>query len=78
MNGELLQAVECYEKALDHLLRNRLFIGSIFLPATEHEEGSEEMADADALDSESFPTPGAETERKKREERVRGAGRLAL
>lgn len=59
MNGELLQAAECYEKALDHLLRNRPSgIGSIFLPATEHEEGSEEMEqDADSSRLRELPDP---------------------
>ncbi|KAM9617636.1 interferon-induced protein with tetratricopeptide repeats 3-like isoform 2-T2 [Trichechus inunguis] len=43
-NGDVLQAVECYEKELGCLLRNAPSgIGSLFLPALELEEGSEEM-----------------------------------
>ena len=59
MNGDLLQAAECYEKALDHLLKNSPSgIGSIFLPATEHEEGSEEMEqDADSSILRELPDP---------------------
>uniref|UniRef100_A0A8C3WAG6 Interferon induced protein with tetratricopeptide repeats 3 n=1 Tax=Catagonus wagneri TaxID=51154 RepID=A0A8C3WAG6_9CETA len=44
MNGDLLQAAACYEKQLGYLLRNSLSgIGSIFHPASEMEEGTEEM-----------------------------------
>ncbi|XP_010994587.1 interferon-induced protein with tetratricopeptide repeats 3 [Camelus dromedarius] len=44
MNGDLLQAAECYERELGRLLRNRPSgIGSFLLPASELEEGSEEM-----------------------------------
>ncbi|XP_004443969.2 PREDICTED: interferon-induced protein with tetratricopeptide repeats 3 [Ceratotherium simum simum] len=44
LNGDLLQAAECYEKELGRLLRNSPSgIGSIFLPASELEENSEEM-----------------------------------
>ncbi|CAI9177851.1 unnamed protein product [Rangifer tarandus platyrhynchus] len=59
MNEELLQAAECYEKALGHLLRNSPSgIGSIFLPATEREEGSEEMEqDADSSILRELPDP---------------------
>ena len=59
MNEELLQAAECYEKALGHLLRNSPSgIGSIFLPATEREEGSEEMEqDADSSTLRELPDP---------------------
>lgn len=59
MNGDLLQAAECYEKALDHLLKNSPSgIGSIFLPATEREEGSEEMEqDADSSILRELPDP---------------------
>ncbi|XP_007079339.2 interferon-induced protein with tetratricopeptide repeats 3 isoform X2 [Panthera tigris] len=43
LNGELLQAAECYEKELGHLLRNSpTGIGSFFLPSPELEQGSEE------------------------------------
>lgn len=43
-NGDLLQAVECFEKELGRLLRNSPSgISSFFLPASELEEGSEEV-----------------------------------
>ncbi|XP_037660371.1 interferon-induced protein with tetratricopeptide repeats 3-like isoform X2 [Choloepus didactylus] len=59
MDGDLLQAAECYEKELGRLLRNTPSgIGSLFLPESELEEGSEEMARAHAT-----PLPES-TERK--------------
>ncbi|XP_076981483.1 LOW QUALITY PROTEIN: interferon-induced protein with tetratricopeptide repeats 3-like [Tamandua tetradactyla] len=49
MDGDLPQAAQCYEKALGHLLRNvPSGIGSLFLPNSDLEEGSEEMAMAHA------------------------------
>nr|XP_023402707.1 interferon-induced protein with tetratricopeptide repeats 3 [Loxodonta africana] len=43
-NGDVQQAVECYEKELGRLLRNTPSgIGRLFLPASEPEKGSEEM-----------------------------------
>lgn len=43
-NGDLLQAAKCYEKELGRLLRDAPSgIGSIFLSASELEDGSEEM-----------------------------------
>ncbi|XP_045658314.1 interferon-induced protein with tetratricopeptide repeats 3-like [Ursus americanus] len=42
LNGELQQAAECFEKELGYLLRNSpTGIGSLFLPPSELEEGSE-------------------------------------
>uniref|UniRef100_A0A2K5XX94 Interferon induced protein with tetratricopeptide repeats 3 n=1 Tax=Mandrillus leucophaeus TaxID=9568 RepID=A0A2K5XX94_MANLE len=50
-NGDLLQAVKCYEKELGRLLRNAPSgIGSFFLSASELEDGSEEMGQ-DAVSS---------------------------
>uniref|UniRef100_A0A8C0MZD1 Interferon induced protein with tetratricopeptide repeats 3 n=1 Tax=Canis lupus familiaris TaxID=9615 RepID=A0A8C0MZD1_CANLF len=46
LNGELLQAAECYEKELGYLLRNSpTGIGSFFLLSSELEEGGEAVGE---------------------------------
>lgn len=68
MNGDLLQAAACYEKELGYLLRNSPSgIGSIFQPASELEEGTEEMDQgADGSTLRELPDPGADRDRKER------------
>ncbi|XP_057362049.1 interferon-induced protein with tetratricopeptide repeats 3 [Manis pentadactyla] len=56
LNGDLLQAAKCYEKALGHVLRNSPSgIGSLFLSASELEGGSEEMGQDAELCSRRTP-----------------------
>ncbi|XP_057593212.1 interferon-induced protein with tetratricopeptide repeats 3 isoform X2 [Hippopotamus amphibius kiboko] len=59
MNGDVQQAAKCYEKELGRLLRNSpTGIGSFFLPASEFEEGSEEMGQgADSSTLRELPDP---------------------
>ncbi|KAK2501358.1 hypothetical protein MC885_020423 [Smutsia gigantea] len=55
LNGDLLQAAKCYEKELGHLRNSPSGIGSLFLPACELEEGSEEMGQGAELCSQRTP-----------------------
>ncbi|CAK6436291.1 unnamed protein product [Pipistrellus nathusii] len=64
LNGELLQAAECFEKELGHLLRNSPSgISSHFLPAEELAEGGEEVGQgADSSTPSKLSDPLADTE----------------
>lgn len=80
LNGDLLQAAECYEKELGHVLRNAPSgIGDFFLSAWEPRYGREETGQdtgSPASESSMMSEPGQrgrnKTEQKAREARDGG------
>ncbi|XP_053519908.1 interferon-induced protein with tetratricopeptide repeats 3 isoform X2 [Artibeus jamaicensis] len=69
MNGDLQQAAECFERELGRLLKNSPSgISSFFLPASELEEGREEVGQGtNGFPLSELPDPRAETEGRERE-----------
>ncbi|XP_004461476.1 interferon-induced protein with tetratricopeptide repeats 3 isoform X2 [Dasypus novemcinctus] len=69
MDGDLLQAVECYEKELGRLLRNNPSgIGSLFLPESKLDGGSEEVSHGTC----------SSTNKEDREKLGRGGGEITV